>query len=58
MLVVVCFISLQLDPKNYDYINDLDSAWGCWGPGAGLCVQCRNFTRDGICAEYCPEEGF
>lgn len=39
-------------------ISPPEPTMGCWGPGPGQCVQCRNFSRDGQCADSCPPIGF
>ncbi|MXQ97787.1 hypothetical protein E5288_WYG018357 [Bos mutus] len=26
---------------------------GCWGPGPGQCLSCRNYSRGGVCVTHC-----
>uniref|UniRef100_A0AC11CUD8 Erb-b2 receptor tyrosine kinase 3 n=1 Tax=Ovis aries TaxID=9940 RepID=A0AC11CUD8_SHEEP len=26
---------------------------GCWGPGPGQCLSCRNYSREGVCVTHC-----
>uniref|UniRef100_A0A6I8P4Y4 Receptor protein-tyrosine kinase n=1 Tax=Ornithorhynchus anatinus TaxID=9258 RepID=A0A6I8P4Y4_ORNAN len=33
--------------------DGLCSDGGCWGPGPGQCLSCRNYSRDGVCVPDC-----
>ncbi|XP_059539207.1 receptor tyrosine-protein kinase erbB-3 isoform X3 [Myotis daubentonii] len=33
--------------------DPLCSSGGCWGPGPGQCLSCRNYSRGGVCVTHC-----
>ncbi|XP_034858298.1 receptor tyrosine-protein kinase erbB-3 [Mirounga leonina] len=33
--------------------DPLCSPGGCWGPGPGQCLSCRNYSRGGVCVTHC-----
>ncbi|EDL84834.1 v-erb-b2 erythroblastic leukemia viral oncogene homolog 3 (avian), isoform CRA_a [Rattus norvegicus] len=33
--------------------DPLCSSGGCWGPGPGQCLSCRNYSREGVCVTHC-----
>jgi len=35
-----------------------DAQQGCWGPGPAMCVRCKDFSRDGVCASECPADRY
>ncbi|XP_037705555.1 receptor tyrosine-protein kinase erbB-3-like [Choloepus didactylus] len=33
--------------------DPLCASGGCWGPGPGQCLSCRNYSRGGVCVTHC-----